>query len=162
MMLSANQIMRSGSGPKTRRIVAANAGVREIFEFNKSLSPRGGTSARMLMKPSKSGHISIKIYQDKNNNQSISRKELIYHGISQKELPNDNILNFDGRIHLKKQMHMCDWLAQTKRPAEICTMEYIPTVYDCKLTTDEGEKIMFIGVGDFKSELIEFSPNVLS
>ena len=146
--------MRSGSGPKIRRIIASKAGVDETFEFNKSITARGGTSALMRMKQNKKGHLSIKIFQDKNNNGTISRNELVYNGISQEKSPDDNILNFNGKINLKKQMHMCDWLAQTKRPAEVCTMEYIPTIYECILTTDEGERLNFIGVGDFKTDFI--------
>ena len=151
--------MRSGSGPKTRKISAAKAGVDETFEFNKSIEPRGGTSARMQIKQNKKGSLSIKIFQDKNNDGNVSKRELIYKGAGQKIPSDDSILNFTGTIHLKKQMHMCDWLAQTKRPAEVCTMEYIPTIYDCKLFTDAGETFRFNGVGDFKSDLVEISPN---
>ena len=146
--------MRFGSGPKTRKIVAAKASVSETFEFNKSITPRGGTSALMRMKQNKKGYLSIKIFQDKNNNGTVSKKELIYNGVNQEKSSDDNILNFNGKIHLKKQMHMCEWLSQTKRPAEICTAEYIPTIYDCLLTTDDGERLNFIGVGDFKTDFI--------
>ena len=151
--------MRSGTGPKTRKITAAKAGVDETFEFNKSIAPRGGTSARMQIKQNNKGSLSIKIFQDKNNNGNVSRRELIYKGISQKDSSDDRILNFNGKIHLNKQMHMCDWLAQTKRPAEVCTLEYIPTIYDCKLITEEGETFSFNGVGNYKSDLIQINPN---
>ena len=151
--------MRSGTGPKTRKIKAATASVDGTFEFNKSIVPLGGNSARMQIKQNKKGFLSIKIFQDKNDNGNVSRRELIYKGICQKNPSDDSILNFNGKIHLNKQMHMCDWLAQTKRPAEVCTLEYIPIIYDCKLITDTGETFRFNGVGDFKSELIEISPN---
>ena len=151
--------MRSGTGPKIRKIKAAKAGVDETFEFNKSIVPRGGTSARMQIKQNNKGSLLIKIFQDKNNNENVSRRELIYKGISQKDSSDDRILNFNGKIHLSKQMHMCEWLAQTKRPAEVCTLEYIPTIYDCRIITDAGETFNFNGVGDFKSDLIEISPN---
>ena len=146
--------MRSGTGAKIRRITASKAGVGETFEFNKSITPRGGTTGLMRMKQNKKGYLSIKIFQDKNNNGTVSKKEIIYNGVIQEKSSDDNIVNFNGKIRLKKQMHMCDWLSQTKRPAEICTMEYIPTVYDCLLTTAEGERLNFIGVGDFKTDFI--------
>ena len=151
--------MRSGTGSKTRRIKTATASVDGTFEFNKSIMPLGGNSARMQISQNQKGYLKIRIFQDKNNNGTISKKELIYNGISQKKSFDDSILNFNGKIHLKKRMHMCDWMAQTKRPAEICTMEYIPTIYDCKLITDAGETFRFNGVGDFKSDLIQISPN---
>ena len=151
--------MRFGSGAKTRKIVATKASVSETFEFNKSIVPRGGTSARMKIKQNKKKFLSIKIFQDSNDNGSFSRRELIYKGISQTNPSDDSILNFNGKIHLNKQMHMCDWLAQTKRPAEACTMEYIPVIYECKLITDAGETFRFNGVGAFESNFIEISPN---
>ena len=151
--------MRFGSGPKTRKIVAAKASVSETFEFNKSILPRGGTSARMQIKQNKKGSLSIKLFQDNNDNGTFSRRELIYKGTSQSNPSDDSVLNFNGKIHLSKQMHMCEWLAQTNRPAEACTAEYIPVIYECKLITDTGETFRFNGVGDFKSGLIEISPN---
>ena len=153
--------MRAGTGSKTRRIKAATASVDGTFEFNKSIVPLGGNSARMQIKQNKKGYLKIRIFQDKNDNGTISKKELIYNGVSQKKPFDDSILNFNGRIHLKKQMHQCDWLADTKRPPDFCTMEYIPTVYNCKLITEEGEIFRFNGVGDYKSDLIQINPNDL-
>ena len=97
--------MRAGTGSKTRRIKAATASVDGTFEFNKSIVPLGGNSARMQIKQNKKGYLRIRIFQDKNNNGTISKNELIYDGISQKEPFDDSILNFNGKIHLKKQMH---------------------------------------------------------
>ena len=151
--------MRGATGPKTRRIKAATASVDGTFEFNKSIVPLGGTAARMLIKQNKKGYLSIRIFQDKNNNGTVSKKELIYNGVSQEKPSDDSILNFNGKIHLKKHMHRCDWLADTKRPPDFCTMEYIPTLYNCKLITEEGEIFRFDGVGDFKSDLIGNNPN---
>ena len=153
--------MRSGTGSKTRRIKAATASVDGTFEFNKSIVPLGGNSARMQIKQNKKGYLKIRIFQDKNDNGTISKKELIYNGASQKKPFDDSILNFNGKIHLKKQMHQCDWLADTKRPPDFCTMEYIPTVYNCKLITEEGEIFRFNGVGNYKSDLIQINPNDL-
>ena len=134
--------------------MATKAGVDETFEFNKSITPRGGPSARMHIKQNKKGFLLVKIFQDKNNNGTVSGKELIYNGISKRRSHNESILNFNGKIHLKKQMHMCEWLAQTKRPANICSAEYIPTVYDCKLISSEGDVFKFTGFGDFQTHLI--------
>ena len=151
--------MRFGSGPKTRKIVATKASANETFEFNKSIVAQGGTSARMKIKQNKKGSLLIKIFQDNNNNGTISRRELIYKGISQANPSDDGIFNFNGKIHLKKEMHMCDWLAQTKRPAEACTTEYIPTTYECKLIADTGETFRFNALGDFEGNPIKISPD---
>ena len=152
-------VMRFGSGLKTRKIVATKASVNETFEFNKPIFAQGGTSARMKMKQNKKGSLIIKIFQDNNNDSTISRKELTYKGISQANPSDDGILNFNGKIHLKKEMHMCNWLAQTKRPAEVCTTEYIPTTFECKLITDTGETFRFNALGDFEGNPIKIYPN---
>ena len=151
--------MRGGTGSKTRRIKAATASVDGTFEFNKSIVPLGGNSARIQIEQTKKGFFKIRIFQDKNNNGTISKKELIYNGVIQEKPFDDSILNFNGKIHLKKQMHRCDWLADTKRPPDFCTLEYIPTMYNCKLINEQGETFRFNGVGNYKSDLIQINPN---
>ena len=151
--------MRGGTGSKTRRIKAATASVDGTFEFNKSIVPLGGNSARIQIEQTKKGFFKIRIFQDKNNNGTISKKELIYNGVIQEKPFDDSILNFNGKIHLKKQMHRCDWLADTKRPPDFCTLEYIPTMYNCKLINEQGETFRFNGVGNYKSDLIPVNPN---
>ena len=48
---------------------------------------------------------------------------------------------------------MCEWVT-AKFPDELiaCTMEYIPTTYNCVLKDYEGEQFNFDGIGDFATD----------
>lgn len=144
--------MKSGSGPKTRRITADNATSSRLFEFNKSISPHGGTLSRISTSLNKEGYGIVKIFQDSNDNGKVERKELIYKGKSRTPFSDDELTDFSGRIKLKKTMHMCDWLSM-KFPNEktiLCTMELIPTTYACSLIDQNGDRYKFDGIGNFK------------
>ena len=145
--------MRGGTGNKTRKITAVSANVTDLFDFNKSIVPHGGTSSKIKLKQRRNGTYVVKIFQDTNNNGRVSKKELIYKGESRQKIEGDILTNFDGEIRLKKNMHRCEWMA-AKFPDDLvfCTMEYIPTTYHCVLIGNEGAYFKFDGIGDFATE----------
>ena len=125
--------MRVFTGSKTRRIKSNVATTDSPFEFNQSITPHGGTTARLKIKEDDDGYHQIRIFQDTNKDGKASRKELIY----------------AGSIKLSKTMHRCDWQLQ-KNPEDVagCTMEYIPTTFACQLISNEGDSYRLDGIGD--------------
>ena len=145
--------MRGGTGSKTRKIQASSANVTDLFDFNKSIVPHGGTSSKIKLKQRRNGTYVVKIFQDTNNNGRVTKKELIYKGESRQKIEGDILTNFDGEIRLKKNMHMCEWVtAKFQDELIACTMEYIPTTYNCVLKDYEGEQFNFEGIGDFATD----------
>ena len=145
--------MRGATGSKARKIKAVSASDVDLFDFNKSIVPRGGKLSKIKLKQRRNGRYFVKIFQDTNNNGRVSKQELIYKGESKHELEDDILTNFDGEIRLKKNMHRCEWMA-AKFPDDLvfCTMEYIPTTYHCVLIDNEGAHFKFDGIGDFATE----------
>ncbi len=145
--------MRGATGSKTRKMQAESANDTDLFDFNKSIVPHGGTLSKIKFKQRRDGKHVIKIFQDTNNDGRVSKQELIYKGESRNEMEGDVLTNFDGEIRLKKNMHKCEWVA-AKFPDDLvfCTMEYIPTTYHCILIDNEGARFKFDGIGDFASE----------
>ena len=145
--------MRGATGSKTRKIQAVSANDADLFDFNKSIIPHGGTLSKIKLKQRRNGKYIIKIFQDTNNDHHVSKKELIYKGKSKQKLEGDILTNFDGEIRFKKNMHKCEWVA-AKFPDELvyCTLEYIPTTYHCVLIDNEGAHFTFDGTGDFATD----------
>lgn len=145
--------MKSGTGPKIRRIKASNASSTQLFEFNKSISPHGSKLSKIKTSIGNEGYGIVKIFQDSNDNGKIERQEMIYKGKSRNRFEDDELIDFTGKIKLTKIMHMCNWLAM-KFPNEnmICTREYIPTTYTCSLADNNGDQYKFDGLGQFKDE----------
>ena len=145
--------MRGGTGSKTRKIQAISANVTDLFDFNKSIVPHGGTLSKIKFKQRRNGKYVFRIFQDTNSDGRVSMKELIYKGKSKQKLDDDILTNFDGEIRLKKNMHECEWIS-AKFPDDLvyCTMEYIPTTYNCVLKDNEGERFKFEGIGDFATD----------
>ena len=142
---------KSSSGAKKIRIKAEDASINSPFEFNKSITPHGGTEASMSVSLSKKGKIRVKIFQDLNDDGIASKNELIYKGKSPRMLYRDELLNFSGDIKITKSMHQCEWIT-AKYPDEMimCTREYIPTIYDVVMTTSSGKRFVMDGVGEFQ------------
>ena len=145
--------MKVYTGSKTRKIKSNIATTDSPFEFNQSITPHGGTTARLNIKENGDGHHRIKIFQDTNNDGKASRRELIYAGKIQEPADSDELLNFAGSIKLSKRMHRCDWQLQ-KNPGDIagCTLEYIPTTFACQLISHEGNKYRLDSIGDFQGD----------
>ena len=57
--------MRGGTGSKTRRIKAATASVDGTFEFNKSIVPLGGNSARIQIEQTKKAFLKSESFKTK-------------------------------------------------------------------------------------------------
>ena len=142
--------MRSGTGPKRRVIRAFNVTPFESFLFNRSINPRGGSLARIKFQTNHKGRSRTKIFQDTNSDGQISHKEIIFHGKGRELYSNDELINFSGSVRLAKTMHKCEWLSK-KFPGEqlICTREYIPTVYELSLISNNGKLYEFDGIGNF-------------
>ena len=125
--------MKVFTGSKTRKIKSNVATTDSPFEFNQSITPHGGTTARLKIKEDDVGYHQIRIFQDTNKDGKASRKELIY----------------ASSIKLSKTMHRCDWQLQ-KNPGDVagCTMEYIPTTFACQLISNEGDSYRLDGIDD--------------
>ena len=63
-------------------------------------------------------------------------------------------MNFKGSVILKKQMHTCSWkIAKDPGKPTECFLDYVPTIYWCKITDDEtGSTYNFTGVGKFTDQ----------
>ena len=145
--------MRGATGSKTRKIKAVSANDADLFDFNKSIIPHGGTLSKIKLKQRRNGKYIIKIFQDTNNDHHVSKKELIYKGKSKQKLEGDILTNFDSEIRFKKNTHKCEWVA-AKFPDDLvyCTMEYLPTTYHCLLIDNEGANFTFDCIGDFATD----------
>ena len=149
-------IMRSGTGAKTRVIKASDTNTFEHFKFNRSINPYGGFLSKIKIRTNKKGRSIAKIYQDTNSDGKLSKKELIFCGKTRSDKYSDELINFTGSIRLKTTMHKCDWLSM-KFPDTplICTKEYIPLVYELNLISNSGEKHEFNSIGKFKDNFLK-------
>ena len=139
---------------KIKRIKAQTASTLDLFEFNRPLRYQGGLLGQIKFVAKKSGKIKVRLYQDLDNNSSITKKDLIYRGKITDTKNTDEIIQFRGTIKFKKQIHSCDW-AKQKRPDDliVCTKDYVPTLYELILMPDAtGEKIYAKGLGEFSNE----------
>ena len=152
--------LKTGTGEKIRRTKSkvSFTGTEDTFDFNKSIAPHGGLLSRLKIKQNKKGFYSIRIFQDVDNDGVALKDELIYKGKSQIVYPADELTDFSGRIFLTKRMHQCDWMT-AKYPGQtlMCTMEYIPVVYNCVLVDGAGQRYAFDGINGFESELVGLS-----
>ena len=109
----------------------------------------------MKIRGNKKGETVLRLYQDMNYDGKVSGKELIFAGKSRNKTAQDHLINFSGSVRLKKTMQLCDWLIMKDPDTPImCTMEYIPIVYDMKLVTLNGIQHIFDGIGEFKDETL--------
>ena len=147
-------MMKGGTGAKRRVIRAVKASTLELFSFDRSINPRGGTLTKMKTYSNKNGRIKLKIFQDTNSNDRVSSKEIIFHGKSRELYDSDELIKFRGSARLKKTMHQCTWLSM-KFPDEqiMCTREYIPTIYELTLTANRGDIYKFDGTGAFEDPI---------
>ena len=142
------------TGSKTRSIKSISARVDELFEFNKSIVPHGGTVSKLKLRQRKNGSYIIKLFQDVNNDGRASKKGLIYKGQSRVRHEADYLTDFRGRIRFGKNMHRCEWIT-AKYPDELiyCAMEYILTTYSCLLVDNDGARYKFDGIGSFAADI---------
>ena len=144
---------KGASGSKTRSIKSTSARVDGLFEFNKPIVPRGGKVSALKLRQRKNGSYVIKLFQDLNNDGRVSKKEMIYKGLSRVKLEDDDLTDFKGQVRLEKSMHRCEWIT-AKYPDELiyCTLEYIPTTYSCLLVDHRGARYKFEGIGGFAAD----------
>ena len=111
-----------------------------LIDFNKSINPRGGTEGKLVFAEGNRS-TKIKLYQDKNEDGKFSKKELLYKGRLD-DVEYDAILNVN-KVKLQKQMHSCDWqLMKNPDKLIVCTLDFVPTVYDLTLIAESGETWM--------------------
>ena len=144
---------KGATGSKTRSIKSTSARVDGLFEFNKSIVPHGGKASTLKLRQRKNGSYVIKLFQDLNNDGRVSKKEMIYKGLSRVKLEDDDLTDFKGQVRLEKSMHRCEWI-NAKYPDELiyCTQEYIPTTYSCLLMDHRGARYKFEGIGGFAAD----------
>ena len=144
-----------GTGRKVRTIRAFDVDDINSFQFNRPINPSGGLAARLDLLATGRGNRLVKIYQDLNDDGKVSKKELIYKGKCRQPFEEDELIDFNGDIKLKKSMHMCSWL-MLKNPDQLfaCTMEFIPTVHDLTLIHASGEEFKFDAIGQFADPFI--------
>ena len=150
-----------------RTIKAQSVAPGDFFEFNKSIEYKGEKLGLLEIKYKKSGIYRIKVYQDLNNDQKMTKSDLIFKGEIYGGVcpPNeicllavDHITNFTGTVKLSKQMHSCEWDMQKeekKRDKDMvaCTRDFVPTVYELMLKhSSTGRKIYPLPVGKFANE----------
>ena len=146
---------------KIRRIRGTNQGnfmgiaSDFLIDFNKSLDPTGGTKGLLSFKQGKRS-TRIKLYQDKNEDGKFRKKELIFMGkIKTSKFTYDELIDVSEglvdkpTVRLKKQMHSCAWDIMKGVEPIVCTMDYVPTVYNLALT-DAGVTVKPSAMGDFK------------
>ena len=145
--------MRRATGSKTRSIKSTSVRVNNLFEFNKSILPHGGSASSLKLRQRKNGSHVIKLFQDVNNDGRVSKNELIYKGLSRVKLEGDDLTNFKGQVRLEKSMHRCEWVS-AKYPKELiaCTREFIPTTYSFLLVDDSGAQFKFDGMAAFAAD----------
>ena len=90
--------MRGATGSKTRKIYAISANNSDLFDFNKSIVPRGGRLSKIKFRQRRNGSYFIKTFQDTNDDVRVSKRELTYKGKSRDGLENDILTNFLGRF----------------------------------------------------------------
>ncbi len=147
--------MRSGTGAKVRKLRASGILQSELFAFNRSIHPHGGLLSRMKIRGNKKGETVLRLYQDINYDGKVSGKELIFAGKSRNNTAQDHLINFSGSVRLKKTMHLCDWLIMKDPDTPImCTMEYIPVVYDMKLVTLNGIQQSLKALANSKTNVV--------
>ena len=146
---------------KIRTIKASSVSEGKLFDFNKSIKYKGETLSQFILKEKKPGIFKVKVFQDLNGDREMTKSDLIFKGKIKNVKDTDDLTNFVGSIKLKKQMHNCNWdlqkLSRSKEPKvsdlNICTLDYVPMVYDFMLKSDlSDEKYFFDGIGNFKSE----------
>ena len=113
------------------------------FEFNKSLNYKGGTSGEFIITRLGPDKVRFKVKQDLNDDGNFSKDELIYTGKVKGVDDAESLLNFEGKIKIKKQMHNCDWDIQKNPENLICTRDYVPELTDIMLVHNDGEIFNF-------------------
>lgn len=104
-----------------------------VFEFNKSLEYKSGKLGKYKAYELSPGVVKVKVKADLNFDGKFSKDELIYkHKIKNVE-DADKLINFEGTIKLRKQMHSCDWEIQKNPENLACTADYIPEYTDLRL-----------------------------
>ena len=152
---------------KIRTIKASSVSSGDFFDFNRSINYKGETGSTFTLKQKKSGVFKVTVFQEvnKDGGTAVLWFDPIYKGKIKNVEDTDDLTNFMGTIKLKKQMHNCEWDLQKhfkkKKPEDpefiACTLDYVPTRYDFMLKSDlSGKKYLFEGIGEFKSEGIDY------
>lgn len=81
-----------------------------LIDFNKSLDYKGGTLGKITIETSETGtDFIVKVKQDLDDNGKFSKNELIYKGTIENAEDADTLINFEGKIKIKRQMNACNW-----------------------------------------------------
>jgi len=149
-----------------RTIKAKSVEPGELFEFNKSIEYRGETLSLLKFKKKTPQVYKVKVFQDLNNDQRMTRSDIIFKGevvpgyydSEAQKWTLDDLTNFVGTVKLTKQMHSCEWETQkaekkTDKEMVACTRDFIPTVYAFMVKPDaSGIKYDALPVGKFATQ----------
>ena len=113
------------------------------FEFNKSLDYKGARLGRLKVSRLSPDEFKFKVKQDLNGDGDFSKDELIYKGNIEGVNDAEALMNFEGKLKIKKQMHSCDWEIQKNPENLVCTADYIPELTDLMLVHNDGEVFNF-------------------
>lgn len=81
-----------------------------LIDFNKSLDYKGGTLGKITVETNETGtDFIVKVKQDLDDNGKFSKDELIYKGTIENTKDADQLINFKGKIKIKRQMNACNW-----------------------------------------------------
>lgn len=114
-----------------------------IFEFNKSLNYRGGTLGKFKAQTKGEDNVIIKVKQDLNGDGKFSKNELIYKGKIKDVEDTDELINFEGKIKIKKHMHSCYWQTMKGESPIECTLDYVPEYAELSLQPAATNKAEF-------------------
>ena len=104
-----------------------------LFEFNKSLDYKGGKLGKLKVSRLSPDEFQVKVKQDLNGDGNFGKDELIYKFKIEGVNDTEALMNFEGKLKIKKQMHSCDWEIQKNPENLVCTADYIPEYTDLKL-----------------------------
>ena len=130
-----------------------------VFEFNKSLNYKGGTLGKINISELSPDTVQIKVKQDLNDDGKFSKDELIYKGKIEGIDDAEALLNFEGKIKIKKQMHSCDWEIQKNPENLICTRDYVFEYTELNLFSPQIIKMYPIENSEGESQFPIYSNN---
>ena len=149
----ARVVKNEGSMPAKIRTIRGSADRDGLIDFGKSIGPRGGTNGMITFQEGRRS-TKIQLFQDKNEDGTFSKDELIFKGKAS-EGTYDELIN-TKRIKFSRQMHSCDWAIMKGAKPISCTLDFVPTIYELTLQTPNG-KVVPEGTGRFRGNQIMFT-----
>ena len=139
-----------------------------LIDFNKSLDYKGGTLGKITIESSeKETDFIVKVKQDLDDNGKFSKDELIYKGTIEDVEDADTLINFEGKIKIKKQMNACNWDLQKLSskdagiPVSCSTLDSVLEFTELTLKPVGGLAIKLPTYFSNPDQIVEVEANVL-